>query len=490
MLWFTAALVILVVGIFTINFSVSREVLDQSIQERLMDIVDTNVQEIEFYNSSKNEVEEHDFFLSYKGGILEIDDDFCAYLDGISTALIDSENNLLYGSMPILLEESEAFSFTSVGTVTQNGQRYYIYERKLSGENLEGLWLRGVVSENETINMISNMVRLSLWLVPLLAFVILFVGYIITKRSFLPIEKIDQAVEEITASGDLSKRVDVEIEGGKDEIHRLAVTFNSMFDRLEKSFNTERQFTSDASHELRTPVSVIKAHCEYALKYAQTPEELRESLQVIERQADRATDLLTQLLFFTRLHQSDHPVRLEKTNLSDLVEFICEDLTILLASGKSMETDIEPGIFVLADKSLMTRLISNLIDNAYKYSGDDALVKVSLHRSGAAGEGAETGGILQSSAGTSESPASSLPSEKQYVRLSVEDNGIGISPENIEKIWARFYQEDPSRTETASNSFGLGLSMVKEIADIHGGKLEVESVPGKGSRFTLVLPCI
>ena len=167
MLWFTAALVILVVGIFTINFSVSREVLDQSIQERLMDIVDTNVQEIEFYNSSKNEVEEHDFFLSYKGGILEIDDDFCAYLDGISTALIDSENNLLYGSMPILLEESEAFSFTSVGTVTQNGQRYYIYERKLSGENLEGLWLRGVVSENETINMISNMVRLSLWLVPL-----------------------------------------------------------------------------------------------------------------------------------------------------------------------------------------------------------------------------------------------------------------------------------------------------------------------------------
>ena len=138
----------------------------------------------------------------------------------------------------------------------------------------------------------------------------------------------------------------------------------------------------------------------------------------------------------------------------------------------------------------MTRLISNLIDNAYKYSGDDALVKVSLHRSGAAGEGTETGGILQSSAGTSESPASSLSSEKQYVRLSVEDNGIGISPENIEKIWARFYQEDPSRTETASNSFGLGLSMVKEIADIHGGKLEVESVPGKGSRFTLVLPCI
>ena len=72
----------------------------------------------------------------------------------------------------------------------------------------------------------------------------------------------------------------------------------------------------------------------------------------------------------------------------------------------------------------------------------------------------------------------------------MEDNGIGISPENIEKIWARFYQEDPSRTETASSSFGLGLSMVKEIADIHGGKLEVESVPGKGSRFTLVLPCI
>ncbi len=460
MLWFTAALVILVVGIFAINFAVSREVLDQSIQERLINIVDTNVQEIEFYNSSKNEIEENDFFLSYKGGILEIDDDFCSYLDGISTALIDSDNNLLYGSMPILLGENDAFSFTSVGTVTQNGQRFYVYERKLSGENLDGLWLRGIVSENETINIISNMVRLSLWLIPLLAFVILFVGYIITKRSFLPIEKIDRAVGEITASGDLSKRVDVQIEGGKDEIHRLAVTFNNMFDRLEKSFNAERQFTSDASHELRTPVSVIKAHCEYALKYAKSPEEYQESLQVIERQADKATDLLTQLLFFTRLHQSNYHVDLVRTNLSDLVEFTCEDLSILLENGESMTTDIEPDIFVLADENLMTRLISNLIDNAYKYSGDDAHVKVSLHRDG------------------------------QDIRLTVEDNGIGISPENIEKIWARFYQEDPSRTETASNSFGLGLSMVKEIADLHGGKMEVESVPGKGSRFTLVLPCI
>ena len=124
MLWFTAALLLLVIGVCVINFSVSRQVLDQSIQERLMSIVDTNVQEIEFYNSSKSETETHDFFLSYKGGILEIDDDFCAYLEGISTALVDSENNLLYGSMPILLDSDQAFTFTTIGTVTQGGESF------------------------------------------------------------------------------------------------------------------------------------------------------------------------------------------------------------------------------------------------------------------------------------------------------------------------------------------------------------------------------
>lgn len=460
MLWFTAALLLLVIGVCVINFSVSRQVLDQSIQERLMSIVDTNVQEIEFYNSSKSETETHDFFLSYKGGILEIDDDFCAYLEGISTALVDSENNLLYGSMPILLDSDQAFTFTTIGTVTQSGEKFYVYERQLSGENLEGLWLRGIVSENETTNILYNMVRLSLFIIPLLALVILLGGYVITRRSFLPIEKIDQAVNDITASGDLSRRIDVQLEGGRDEIHHLAVTFNHMFERLETSFKTERQFTSDASHELRTPVSVIKAHCEYALKYADSPEEIRESLHVIERQSDRAAELLSQLLFFTRLQQSEHSVTLERTDLSNLVSSACDDLHILLEKDEFMETDVDQGIYVMADKSLLSRLLSNLLDNAYKYraAGRDIHVKVSLKTDG------------------------------NSVRLSVADNGIGISAENIKKIWNRFYREDPSRTETAENSFGLGLSMVSEIADLHGGHMEVESTQGKGSCFTLVLP--
>lgn len=459
MLWFTAALLVLVVGVCLINFSVSRQVLDQSIQERLVSTVNTNAQEIEFYNSSEETGEAQDYFISYKGGILKIDNDFCAYLEGISTALIDSENNLIYGSMPFIISNDEAFSFTAVGTTKdENGEKYYIYERKLSGESLDGLWLRGVVSAGESTHILYNMVRLSMWLIPMLAILILLGGYVITRRALLPIEKIQQAASDIAASGDLSKRIDLDIEGGKDEIRQLAQTINGMFDKLEASFDAERQFTSDASHELRTPIAVIKAHCEYAREFAQTPEEFRESLEVIERHTDRATELISQLLFFARLHNSNHQAVLVRTNLSEIVSSIVDDLTILLEGDEKLDADIEENIFVTADKSLISRLVNNLIDNAFKYSGSKAHVRIVLRREG------------------------------QEAKLTVTDNGIGISPENIQKIWSRFYQEDPSRTETAENSFGLGLSMVQEIAHLHGGRMDVESVQGEGSSFTLTLP--
>ena len=325
MIWFTSAMIIMVVGTSAVNFFISRQVLDQSIQERLVDTVSSNAQEIEYRSSVSGEREAQDFFLSYNGGVLEIDDDFLNYSEGIYTALVDSDNNLLYGELPVRLDSGEAFSYTAVGTIKADGEKFYVYEKQLSGNNLEGLWLRGFVSERESANVLYNMVRLSVWLIPVIAAAALVGGYVITRRSFLPIGAIDSAAREIADSRDLTKRIDIgghdnghmtKDRSGKDEIQNLAQTFNEMFDRLEDSFNAEKQFTSDASHELRTPLSVIKANCQYALKFAEGEDDFRESLKAIEDQADRASVLLSQLLFFARLDQKQGRVPVSYTHLT------------------------------------------------------------------------------------------------------------------------------------------------------------------------------
>ena len=273
---------------------------------------------------------EAQIFLSYNGGVLEIDDDFLNYSEGIYTALVDSDNNLLYGELPVRLDSDEAFSYTAVGMIKADGEKFYVYEKQLSGNNLEGLWLRGFVSERESANVLYNMVRLSVWLIPVIAAAALVGGYVITRRSFLPIGAIDSAAREIADSRDLTKRIDIgghdnghmtKDRNGKDEIQNLAQTFNEMFDRLEDSFNAEKQFTSDASHELRTPLSVIKANCQYALKFAEGEDDFRESLKAIEDQADRASVLLSQLLFFARLDQKQGRVHFDSVDLSKIVSY-------------------------------------------------------------------------------------------------------------------------------------------------------------------------
>ena len=136
--------------------------------------------------------------------------------------------------------------------------------------------------------------RMFLLIVPFFAVAALVGGYAITRRSFLPIEKISNAVTEISDSGDLSRRID--LASGNDELHQLANKFDAMFERLENNFNAERQFTSDASHEMRTPISVIQAQCEYALDFADSDEEYKEALEVIKRQSKTLASLLSQLL--------------------------------------------------------------------------------------------------------------------------------------------------------------------------------------------------
>ena len=304
--------------------------------------------------------------------------------------------------------------------------------------------------------MLYHIVRLSLWLLPLLAAFALLGGYAITRRSFLPVEQIARDAELIGQSGDLSKRLD--IGPGDDEIHMLADSFNVMFARLERNFESERQFTSDASHELRTPTAVILAQAEYALELADSIEEYRESMEVVQRQANRMRGIIDQLLMFSRLEQGPQRPELTATDLSELTRELCEEQRLLAVNGITLTAEIEADIRVTTDRGLFCRALTNLISNAYRYGRPNGHIWVSLRRDG------------------------------QQIRLSVKDDGIGIASQNLTRIWNRFYQENPTRGEDGEDGargLGLGLSMVKEIAALLGLRLTVHSEAGKGSEFIL-----
>ena len=386
-----------------------------------------------------------------ENGDLQLGDGFRFYQNGVYTQVYSQSGTLLAGQAPVSLTGEEPFENGLTRPVTVEGQRYYVLDFWVPAGWDGGVWVRGLLEVPENPQTLSTLLRMAMVSMPLFILLAALGGYLIVRRAFRPLEHISATADAINEAADLSRRV--EVPAGHNEFSRLALTFNKMFERLERAFEAEARFTADASHELRTPVSVIKSACEYAEKYGETPEEQRETISMIHRQADRMSALIGQLLSITRLDQGTEAAKLVRLDLSALVEEVCAEQPC--PAGRLL-TEAEPGVAVLGDKALLTRLLQNLIDNGFKYGRPEGHVWVALRRT------------------------------EEEVRLQVRDDGIGIAREDQEKVWQRFYQADPSRT--GASGAGLGLSMVWKIAQLHGGHMELESVPGLGSSFTLRLP--
>ncbi|MCD8143861.1 MAG: HAMP domain-containing histidine kinase [Oscillospiraceae bacterium] len=296
----------------------------------------------------------------------------------------------------------------------------------------------------------TNLVKVALIVLPGFLVLVFLGSYWIVKRSFRPLDSISDTASAINEAKDLSRRIG--LPPGKDEFSRLADTFDQLFERLERSFETEKQFISDASHELRTPVSVIKGACEYAEQYDETPEERQETISMIHRQAEQMSGLITQLLNLTRLEQGTEQVRLLSLNLGEMVRDWGEEQGD--RQGRLI-LELQEGVTVQGDSGLLLRLLNNLVENGFKYGRPDGHVWVTVSRSG------------------------------EEALLQVRDDGIGIPTEQQEKVWERFYQVDPARSRGKGS--GLGLAMVQQIAALHGGRMTLESVPSLGSAFTLHL---
>lgn len=282
-------------------------------------------------------------------------------------------------------------------------------------------------------------------------------GWFLAGRALRPVEAITQAAERI-AGGDLTQRLSVST--AQDEIGRLAGTFNAMIGRLEASFQQVRQFTSDASHELRTPLTVLKGETELALRRPRSADDYRLVLESSLEEVDRMSRIVDELLFLSRadlgeIKMESRPVRLDHLfdDLKRQAEVLGHEQAVHIVTGPS-----EP-VTIAGDDMRLRELLLNLLDNAIKYSPRGGRVEMNL--------------VKQNGA----------------ARLSISDHGIGMSREEQAHIFDRFYRTDAARAHTKKGT-GLGLAICKWIVDAHHGTIDVQSEPGKGSVFTVILPLL
>lgn len=433
-LWYLLLMVIMMVMVLGFIVAISNSVTSQTAINQISAAVHSNLEQLDMTD-----------------GKLQVGEDFRFYQSGIYTVVYSSNETLLAGQLPLDFNEVGEFENGETRIVSVGDDDFYVLDLWRAFGWDDGVWVRGIMEVPEGMTMIENLLMMAGVAMPLFILLSTLGGYWIAKKAFRPLEEIIATADSINEAADLSARI--ETPTGNNEFTRLAKTFDRMFERLEASFEAEKQFTADASHELRTPISVIKGACEYGMKYDETPEERQETITMIHRQAEKMSTLVSELLSMTRLDQGTERANFTEADLSALTKSICKEQT---GEGYTLHCDIEENIIASIDVSLISRLLQNLLDNAVKYGRPDGSIWVSLCK------------------------------REGEIQLSVKDDGMGIPAEHQEKIWQRFYQADPSRS--GDNGAGLGLSMVKKIAEIHGGYMSLTSEEGKGSTFTLHLP--
>ena len=402
--------------------------------------------------------------VTLEDGGLRVDSDFYSVAKDVYLSLYTEDMYFLYGRVPYGFDVQPEIADGRTRRIAEGNTDWYVYDMSFRLAEDYTVYLRGITSVTDAEASFGVTIRFAVILFPLMALVTAVIGYRFTRRTLLPVKQITRTVQKIRADADLSRRIGLKAPEGRerrnrDEIYGLASTFDDMLEELEEVFQREKQFTSDVSHELRTPISVILAQCAECLEDEGLTARQREQLLLIERKAKDMAGMISQLLFLSRADQGRQPLQRETVNVSELTLMTAEEQQLLAdAEGRGVRISCDAGSDITAcvDETLFIRLLVNLISNAVSYSRPNGKVTVSL--SCADGE----------------------------IKGTVRDNGIGISEEDLPHIWERFYRADASRQ--AGGHSGLGLSMVKWIAEAHGGSVEAESRLGEGSTFTFHMP--
>jgi len=306
----------------------------------------------------------------------------------------------------------------------------------------------------------SEMVLRNLFFVLLVAYplvlLVLFFGIrAMAQKSIRPVEFLTGAAERITRES-LNERITLPVK--KDELYSLTVSFNNLLDRIEQTILREKQFSSDASHELRTPLAVLKGNLELMSRRPRDKEYYLEKTNICIAEVDKMSQLVEQLLLLARYENPVQELNIVPLRIGDIVnKVISRHVEAIEEKRISLFLDLDENTTVQSEAFMLEQVIENIFSNAIKYSYPDSSI-----------------GIILSGTGN------------QY-SLAIKDDGIGMNSEDIARIFNRFYRTGASRNEQVKG-YGLGLAISKRFADILGIAIRVESVPAKGTTFTLVFP--
>lgn len=280
------------------------------------------------------------------------------------------------------------------------------------------------------------------------------------KKYFRPLQELVDHSNRIGSGKDLSKRLAFNNSTNHTtelELLRISKTFNRMIDRLEKSFQHEKQLSRNISHEIKTPLAVIISCCEYAKDFIDDPMEMKDAIDTISEQANRISNITSKLSELSKMDSNNQKLDYENFCLNELIQITTDEVLIeyeSLNKGITVNLHSDENIIVHADRIMMVRLFINLISNSVKYGTNDGTTDIYLVKKG------------------------------NSIECTISDDGIGISEEDLESIWQPFFRVDHSNP----NSTGLGLPIVKNIISLHGGYINVESTLGKGTTFKFSLP--
>jgi len=339
--------------------------------------------------------------------------------------------------------------------IESGGQSYWMLARPftLGGQSL---YLMAAAPEAGNLLVLHRFLMGLLISAPILLLVSSASGYWVGRRALKPVDHITTTVQSISI-GRLSERLPVAATG--DELHRLAETCNAMLDRLEASVTRIRQFTADASHELRAPLSFTRTVAEVALRNPRIDPESRCAFQEIVEEGAKAAVLLGDMLTLARADANTSDMLWERVDLADVIENIFEKARPLAAERElalSLSGDASRSVMVMGDFPSLRRLLWILLDNALKYTPAPGCIEVALSASGA------------------------------NATILVSDSGIGIAQADLPYIFDRFYRADPSRGQVEGS--GLGLAIAKRIAEMHKGSLSAGSEENNGTSFRIELP--
>lgn len=309
------------------------------------------------------------------------------------------------------------------------------------------------VSELEELQ--NKLMNIFLLIFPIGVILSFIFGYLVTQRSMNIVQIISETAQFIT-SQNLNKRIDEP--KSKDEITTLIITLNSMIDRLEKSFNQATQFSQDAAHEIRTPLTIIRGEIEELIESNILDNNTSKTLENTLEEIQYLTSISERLLLIHKMDTNNIKYHFEPVDLSALMVEIAQDAEIISAN-KSIEISLQNSKDVIfrGNKELITRLLWNITDNAIKYNKPSGSISYELRK------------------------------ELNNILIIIKDSGIGIPADDIPKIFDRFYRVDKSRSRRLGGS-GLGLSICSWIAELHDGKIQVESKVDIGTEFTIILP--